>query len=90
MSFDNRVSFCVYDNGYKKNGEWSLNISSVIIFGRIHIVDDSENANEIYRKLSLNFTSDIDYIDSEIKKFESSARRQIFEDVQADAFPGVS
>lgn len=84
------MSFCVYDKGYKKDGEWPLNISSVIIFGRMHIVDDSENANEIYRKLSLNFTSDIDYIDSEIKKFESSARRQFFEDVQADAFPGVS
>lgn len=69
LSADNKVSFCVYDKGYKKDGEWSLNISSVIVFGRIHTVDDSEKAIEIYRKLSLKYTSDIEYIDSEIRKF---------------------
>ncbi len=69
ISSDNKVSFCVYDEGYKKDGEWALNISSVIVFGKIHIVEDSENAVEIYRKLSLKFTSDIGYIDSEIEKF---------------------
>ena len=35
-----KVSFCVYDKGYHKDGHWSLNIRSVIIFGRIHTVDD--------------------------------------------------
>ena len=65
LSSDDRVSFCVYDEGFKKDGEWALNISSVIIFGRMSIV----KALEIYRKLSLKFTSDIEYIDSEIKKF---------------------
>ena len=68
ISSDNKVSFCVYDEGYKKEGEWALNISSVIIFGRMHIVEDSEKSAEIFRKLSLKFTSDIDYIDSEIEK----------------------
>lgn len=29
ISADNKVSFCVYDEGYRKDGEWSLNISSV-------------------------------------------------------------
>lgn len=66
---DNRVSFCVYDSGYKKDGEWSLNISSVIIFGRMHIVEEAEKSAEIFRRLSLKFTSDTDYIDSEIEKF---------------------
>ena len=66
---DNKVSFCVYDEGYKKDGEWSLNISSVIVFGRMHTVEDSEKANQIYRSMSLKYTSDIEYIDSEIRKF---------------------
>ncbi len=66
---DNRASFCVYDKGYIKDGDWALNISSVIVFGRLHIVEDSEKAIEIYRRLSLKFTSDIEYIDSEIEKF---------------------
>ncbi len=69
LESDNRVSFCVYDNGYQNEGEWALNISSVIVFGKIHIVDDFEESVEVFRQLSLKFTSDIDYIDSEIKKF---------------------
>lgn len=72
ISSDNKVSFCVYDDGYKKEGEWALNISSVIVFGKIHIVEDSEKAVEIYRKLSLKFTTDISYIDSEIEKFANN------------------
>ena len=69
VSFDNKVSFCVYDDGYKKDGEWSLNISSVIVFGRMYIVEEIEKTVAIFRKLSLKFTSDTEYIDSEIKKF---------------------
>ena len=69
ISSDNKVSFCVYDEGYIKDGDWSLNISSVIVFGRMHIVEDSEKAVDIIRHLSLKFTSDIDYINSEIEKF---------------------
>lgn len=69
VSADNKVSFCVYDEGYRKDGEWSLNISSVIVFGRMNIVEDSEKTNRIYRSMSLKYTSDIEYIDSEIRKF---------------------
>ena len=69
ISANNKVSFCVYDKGYKKDGEWALNISSVIVFGRMNIVDDTKKCLEIFRRLSLKFTSDIGYIDSEIDKF---------------------
>ena len=46
-----------------------MNISSVIVFGKICIVEDLEKSIEIFRRLSLKFTSDIEYIDSEIQKF---------------------
>ena len=26
-----KVSFCVYDQGYRKDGEWALNINSVVV-----------------------------------------------------------
>ena len=68
LSQNNKVSFCVYDQGYKKDGEWALNISSVIIFGEIYVVEDYDKAVEAFRQLSLKFTSDIEYIDSEIQK----------------------
>lgn len=69
ISSDNKVSFCVYDDGYKKDGEWALNISSVIVFGRMYVIENSEEAAQSFRMLSLKFTSDISYIESEIEKF---------------------
>ena len=66
---NNKVSFCVYDGGYRKDDHWSLNISSVIVFGPLHLVPDGEAADRVYRQLSLKFTDDLDYIDTEIEKF---------------------
>lgn len=63
-----KVSFCVYDKGYRKDGEWSLNIKSVIVFGRVNIIEDHERAIDISRKLSYKFTSDSEYIEKEILK----------------------
>jgi nitroimidazol reductase NimA-like FMN-containing flavoprotein (pyridoxamine 5'-phosphate oxidase superfamily) len=69
ITANNKVSFCVYDKGFKKDGEWALNISSVVVFGKVYIVEDFEKSNEIFHSLSLKFTSDTEYIESEIEKF---------------------
>ena len=42
-----KVSYCVMDNGFRKDGEWALNINSVIVFGRIKLVDDVDKARQI-------------------------------------------
>ena len=47
-----KASFCVYDKGYKKEGDWALNITSVITFGRIHLVEDEETALKICSELT--------------------------------------
>lgn len=65
----NKASFCAYDKGYKKENDWALNIKSVIVFGRIEIVNDMDTIVDISRKLSYKFTTDESYIDNEIKKF---------------------
>lgn len=70
ISADDKVSFCVYDKGYHKDGHWSLNIKSVIIFGRIHIINDWSDALMV--EFSKKFTSDVEYINEEIKKFRSN------------------
>lgn len=62
-----KASFCVYDVGYRNDGEWALNVKSVIVFGKIQIVDDFDEAMDICRKLSYKFTSDSEYIEKEIK-----------------------
>ncbi|MBO4236022.1 MAG: pyridoxamine 5'-phosphate oxidase family protein [Firmicutes bacterium] len=65
---NNKVSFCIYDGGYRKDGDWALNIKSVIVFGRMSIVEDKELALDAVRGLSYKFTSDTEYIEEDIKK----------------------
>ncbi len=70
IAASDKVSFCVYDKGYHENGHWSLHIKSVIVFGRIHVVEDwSERLMEDFCK---RFTDDAEYIQSEIEKFRSN------------------
>lgn len=69
MTANNKVSFCVYDSGYRNAGEWALNISSVIVFGKMHVVENYEESMEVCKKLSLKYTPDIEYIETEIQKF---------------------
>ena len=69
---DNRVCYCVYDAGYRREGEWSLNIRSVVAFGRISPVSDEAKAAEICEKMSLKFTDDREYIRKEMKNYFSN------------------
>lgn len=64
-----KVSFCVYDEGYRNEGEWALNIKSVIIFGKIREISELDEVIDISRKLSYKFTSDSEYIENEIEKY---------------------
>ena len=68
MAREPKASFCVYDRGYRREGEWALNIRSVIVFGKIEMVEDKETIYEIARKLSRRFTDDEEYIEREIQK----------------------
>lgn len=67
MKACDKASFCVYDRGFRKEGDWALNIRSVIVFGRLRIVEDQDRAIDISRKLSYKFTSDEEYIEKEIR-----------------------
>ena len=63
-----KASFCVYDEGVREDGNWYLTIRSVIVFGKIEIVENREKIYEIARKLIRKFTGDEDYIENEISK----------------------
>ena len=62
-----KVSFCTWDQGSREAGEWAWTVNSVIVFGRIEIVDDMDTIVDITTKLSLRFTQDLDYIRKEIE-----------------------
>ena len=66
MKKHDKASFCVYDQGYRKEGEWSLRIRSVIVFGRLRVVDDPEIALDFIRCMSAKFTDDTEYVEREI------------------------
>jgi len=63
-----KASFCVMDSGFRREGEWALNIRSVIVFGRIQILEDPQQAIDITRQLSLKYTDDIAFIEREIQE----------------------
>ena len=62
-----KASYCVYNDGFRKEGEWALNITSVITFGRIHLVEDEALALRICSELTKKFTDDQAYLEQEIK-----------------------
>jgi len=63
-----KASFCVCDGGVREEGGWALRFRSVIVFGRIEIVEDRERIYDISRRLSLKFTDDEAYIRHEIER----------------------
>lgn len=63
---DGRVSLCVYDQGYRKEGEWAYNVKSVIVFGKIEIIDDIDAVRAICEPLCRKFTDDEEYIRKEL------------------------
>ncbi len=72
-----KASFCVMDKGFRKDGEWALNIKSVIAFGKVSLITDIKKAEEICTKLVQKFTDDKEYLEMELKN--ALARVQCFE-----------
>ncbi|MCR4956822.1 MAG: pyridoxamine 5'-phosphate oxidase family protein [Lachnospiraceae bacterium] len=67
ISKNDKASYCVYDSGYKKPGEWSYNVKSVILFGTIKPVTDPEKTREICTRLCKKFTDDEEYLAYELE-----------------------
>lgn len=62
-----KVSFCVCEQGTAQPGEWALDVRSVIVFGRMELLEDIEVIADISARLSRKFTQDEEYITNEIK-----------------------
>lgn len=66
----NKASFCVYDGGTKAESKWALTFKSVIVFGRIEVIDDVNVVSDISERLCRKFTNDDSYIKNEIELFK--------------------
>lgn len=65
---DNKASFCVMDQGFRKEGEWALNIKSVILFGRLETIENPEKVIEQCRKLGRKYYPTAEGVEEEIQK----------------------
>ncbi len=66
---NSKVSFTLMDKGTKSEGDWALQVRSVIVFGTAEIVCDRERVIDKTRRLSYKFTNDSEYIENELKAF---------------------
>jgi nitroimidazol reductase NimA-like FMN-containing flavoprotein (pyridoxamine 5'-phosphate oxidase superfamily) len=64
-----RVSLCVYEQGSPCSDHWALSVRSVIVFGRIEVMEDREQIERITYRLSRRFTDDEEYIQNEIRQY---------------------
>lgn len=67
-----KASFCVFDKGSETENDWALTFRSVIVFGKIEIIDDKSIVSDISRKLCYQFTDDEKYISEEIERFAAA------------------
>lgn len=63
-----KVSFCVMDEGFRREGEWALNIRSVIVFGRLRIVEDRAKALDMVRRLGLRYYPNAEDVEKEMQQ----------------------
>ena len=65
---DPKVSFCVFGQTFRKEGDWGDYVKSVIVFGRAELIEDPEEMDRWVRKLCDKFPCPPGYVDEEIRK----------------------
>lgn len=65
---DDKVSFCVLDNGVHDHGDWTFTFRSVVIFGRMRQVEDRERVLKYVRMLGAKYYPTQEELDYEMEK----------------------
>ena len=73
---DNRVSFTVFDQGVPVEGEVGPNVRSVIVFGRISLLETTPETLEIARRLGEKYDPS-GYVEDELRR--TAERIQLLE-----------
>ncbi len=74
---NDKVSFCIMDEGYRDAGDWALRIRSVIVFGRMRVLEDAEERITRLRQLGQKYYPDAESVESEIDR--DAARAVVLE-----------
>ena len=67
MKACDKACFTVLGDGFLIEGKRGLNFKSVVVFGRLEIVEDREKALEYVRRLSEPFGFGEEYVEAEIR-----------------------
>ena len=65
---DPKVSYCVFGQDEKREGDWAYYVKSVIVFGKIELIEDEKTIADICEKLCEKFPCTEEYIKTEIEK----------------------
>lgn len=69
LTANDKACYTVYTQLPPNPDSWALDFESVVVFGKIEIVNDTKLTETITRALSYKFTNDSNYIEDEIAKF---------------------
>ena len=61
-----KASFCVFDEGWTAPDHWAKNVTSVIVFGQVELVEDMDDIVRVGAALSRKFIQDEEHIRKEI------------------------
>lgn len=62
----NKVCFTTWNQGFKKEGHWEWNVTSVVVFGRVALVTDRTVIEDRLRKLAIKYYPTEDEVEEEM------------------------
>lgn len=68
---NNKVSYCVFEKGIKRENHWSYDVRSVIVFGKARFIEDIDECIKISSALWWKFGTDKNELEEEIKRSAS-------------------
>ena len=65
---DPKVSYCVFGQDERKDGDWAYYVKCVIVFGKAVLIEDQDEIMRICDKLCRKFPCSEEYIKGELEK----------------------
>lgn len=65
---DPKVSYCVFGQDRKEEGDWAYYVKSVIVFGKVELIEDEAEVERVSRLLCEKFPCPQEYVEKEIEK----------------------
>lgn len=77
LSRDPKVCLTIFDEGFRRNGEWAYNVHSVVVFGKVRMIQDQDEAIFRVRRMAERYYPSQEDIEREIEA--AASRMQMFE-----------